>query len=506
MGNKHTTQRKFALSALLFFILATARATVSLPGILSDGMILQRGLKIPVWGWASAGEKIQVHFRGDIFQVTCGNDGRWQTELPPCEAGGPFEMIILGSNEIRVQNILAGDVWVCSGQSNMAFRLKTVKDKYAGDIKKASGCAIRVFEVSRGAGFDVQDRLSSGRWKQATETTVSDFPAVAYFFAAELYAKYKIPVGLINASVGGTPAEAWMSLDALKQFPSCIRGYEDARMIFTEKDLEDNHKTAVKPEYSELRQVPSCLFNAMIAPLIPYSIKGVIWYQGERNAQSDNPGLYRTLFPALINDWRAHWGLGEFPFIYVQLPNYKEPSSWPEESGWAEIREAQLMALSLPNTGMAITIDLGDARNLHPHNKKEVGQRLALVAQKLAFHDESVVYSGPVYHSMRRDGNKIIISFTSIGSGLAAKGGGCLEHFSIAGDDRKFIWANAKIEGEQVVVWSDEVSSPVAVRYAWADNPESCNLYNKEGLPASPFRTDNWQTTYLSGKETDMKN
>jgi sialate O-acetylesterase len=237
-----------------------------------------------------------------------------------------------------------------------------------------------------------------------------------------------------------------------------------------------------------IRWKPMGLFNAMIAPLLNYPIKGVIWYQGESNA--GRPVEYRTLFPALIQDWRNHWKLGDFPFLFVQLPNFMEAKAQPSESNWALLREAQLKTLSAPNTAMAVAIDIGEWNDVHPLNKKDVGKRLALAAQKVAYHDENVVWSGPVYKSMQIDGNKIILSFTNIGSGLTTKGGEDLKAIAISDADKKFVWAQAKIDGDKIIVWSDKITNPVAVRYAWADNPEGVNLYNKEGLPASPFRTD----------------
>ena len=484
--------RQLLLMIFLFCFFLKTNANVRLPKLISDGMIVQRNIEIPVWGWASVGEKISINFRGDTFVTTCDKNGKWRINLPASKVGGPFDMIIRGNNKIIIKDILIGDVWICSGQSNMAFKMAVVKDKYALEIANSANPNIRQFEVMRNTSFKVLDSLKSSGWKSADEKTVLGFSAVAYFFAVELYERYKIPIGLINSSVGGTPAEAWISLETIKEFPEYLEEYNSISDVAAKSIRTKPLPLIAKSENVKLSEVPANFYNAMIAPLIPYAIKGVIWYQGERNALKGKSYDYRKLFPALIEDWRNHWGQGRFPFLYVQLANFKEPLPEPGESEWAELREAQLMTLSVPNTGMAVIIDIGEAKNIHPQNKKDVGLRLALAARKIAYDDKKVIHSGPVYQSKQIVGNKIILSFNNIGGGLMVKGGGDLKQFSIAGEDKKFIWANAKIQGNQVVIWHDNIKSPVAVRYAWANNPEGRNLYNTEGLPASSFRTDDW--------------
>lgn len=492
--------RQFILLIFLSCFFLKVSADVRLPKLISDGMVLQRDIRTPVWGWASGGEKVSIRFQNHTFITTCNKDGKWRINLPAYRAGGPFDMIISGNNKIIIKNILIGDVWICSGQSNMAFKMGAVKDKYPQDIAQAANPNIRQFEVIRNYSLKVLDSLQSNGWKSADEKTVLSFSAVAYFFAVELYAKYKVPVGLINTSVGGSAAEAWISPEALKEFSHYLEEHNRISDIAAERGKQESFTAIAKSENIKPEHFPSNLYNAMLAPLIPYAVKGVIWYQGERNAQEGKSYEYRTLFPALIKDWRSQWGQKKLPFLYVQLPNFKEPVSEPGESAWAELREAQLMALSLPNTGMAVINDIGEANNIHPKNKKDVGLRLALTARKIAYRDRKVVYSGPVFESMRLSGNKITLRFKNTGKGMVVKGGGDLKQFSIAGEDKKFVQAEAKIQGNRVIVWHDNIQSPVAVRYAWADNPEGSNLYNMEGLPASSFRTDDWPGITYPGK------
>ncbi len=557
-------------------------------------------------------------------------------------------MEIHAGNFITLKNILIGDVWVCSGQSNMDLTMARIKERYADVIANSTNPAIRRFFVPTRYNFKTQQPdLQSGFWEPANPESVLRFTATGYFFARALYEKYQVPIGLIHASVGGSPAEAWLSEDALKEFPEHLQTAEKFRDSSFVNQIINNDKAVNDAWYKRLRQLdkghaigeipwfdttfnapdwstmqlpsfwrdeglgpingvvwfrkeidipatmtgkpaklllgrivdsdsvyingtfvgttsyqypprrydvpenvlragknilvvrvinnagiggfikdkpyrliaggqtidlkgpwlyklgaamdplpastfirwkPMGLYNGMIAPLINYTIKGVIWYQGESNV--DDPLEYQKLFPALITDWRRKWNLGDFPFLYVQLANYLQTSEQPAESEWAELRETQLKTLSVSNTGMAVAIDIGEWNDIHPENKKDVGERLALAARKVAYGENNVVYSGPIYHSQKVQGNKISISFKNTGGGLIVKGGGELNQFAIAGEDKKFVWAHAKIENDKVIVWSDRVPRPVAVRYAWADNPGKANLFNKEGLPASPFRTD----------------
>lgn len=647
-----------AFCCCLLFISHASFGQARLPLLISNGMVLQRDAKVKIWGWASAGEKVSVSFYGKTYVTTTGNDGKWSVVLPPLKAGGPYGMEINASNHITLSDILVGDVWICSGQSNMELPMERVAPVYETEIAGSENMYIRQFVVPKNYNFHTpQDDMKKGNWLNAINyyekegswlsanpQRVLKFSAVAYFYAKALYQKYHIPVGIINASLGGSPIEAWMSEEALVKFPAYYsealryrndslikhiemqdkmrtnawyaglrandQGYKDMQktwfmpdlntsdwqvmkvpgywfeggpgrisgVVWFRKDMDIPPSMAGKPakiilgrivdadsvfvngifvgttsyQYPPRRYTippdvltegkntivirvisntgnggfvedkpyeimadgqtidlkgewrykvgarmeplqgstficwkPMGLYNAMIAPLLSYSIKGVIWYQGEAN--TGRPTEYAELLPGLINDWRAKWNQGDFPFLFAQLPNFMKPKENPSESNWALFREAQLKTLSVPHTGMAVTIDIGEWNDIHPLNKKDVGIRLALAAQKVAYGENNIVYSGPRYKSMKIKGNKIILSFDNIGSGLIAKGGE-LKQFAIAGNDKQFVWAKATISKNKVIVWSDKVSCPVAVRYAWADNPAGANLYNAEGLPASPFR------------------
>ncbi|MBA2762671.1 MAG: sialate O-acetylesterase [Segetibacter sp.] len=487
------TSCKKTLSALLLltliFYTLNSNAEVRLPKLISNNMVLQRDIAIPIWGWGSAGEKIEVDFNGKRYKSVTDASGKWKLNLRKTKAGGPYNIIIKGSNTITLNNILIGDVWLCSGQSNMELKMLTVKEKYAADIEIGTNNQIRHFMVNKASSVTVQDTIASPGWMMADPTTIPSFSAVAYFFAKTLFDKYHIPVGLLHTSWGGTVAEAWTSEEGLKEFPHYLSRLQEMRTPEAQSKLMENGK--LKPIPNE----PTALYNAMITPLIPYAIKGAIWYQGESNANNKKAYEYRYLFPAMIKDWRSNWHQGNFPFLFVQLANFQAAATKPEESTWAELRESQLLTLSLPNTGMAVIHDIGEAKDIHPKNKKDVGIRLALAAEKIAYHDNTVVYSGPVYKSMQIKNDKVYLSFTNKGSGLMANNADTLTQFAISGADKKFVWAHAKIEDDKVVVWSEQVANPAAVRYAWANNAEGCNLYNKEGLPASSFRTDNWLLT-----------
>ncbi len=576
--------------------------------------------------------------------------GKWEIKLSDLKAGGPFSMTIAGSNTITVNNILVGDVWVCSGQSNMELNMKRASPIYGPEIASSKNDYIRYFAAPQTYNFNNREEdYKSGTWQTTDPNTVLNFGAIAYFFARELNQKYKVPVGIINTAIGGTPIEAWISEDAIKEFPEYYKeaqkfkdkslidkiesqdrersmawyrelgqkdeGYKDPNhkwidpaletadwstmkipgywnttplgpvngIVWFRRDIEVGKQMAGLPaklllgrivdadsvfvngvftgttgyqypprryevpagvlkegkntivvkiisnggfggfvpdkpyelsaggqtidlkgdwQYrlgaqmkplggsTTIKYKPVGLFNAMISPLLNYRIKGVLWYQGESNAE--RPVEYRQLFPALVADWRSNWNEGEFPFLYVQLPNFMEAKDQPSQSNWALFRESQLKSLSIPNTGMAVAIDLGEWNDIHPLNKLDVAKRLFLVAQKVAYGDTRIEYSGPVFAGMKIKGSKVVLSFTHTGSGLVAHNNTHLKQFAIAGNDRKFVWADAIIRKNQVIVWNKNISQPVAVRYAWADNPAGANLYNKEGLPASPFRTDEW--------------
>jgi sialate O-acetylesterase len=643
----HLRSTSFFTRSLLLLLLLPLVVTgqVSLPRLIGDGMVLQRGTELKLWGWASANEKISISFLDSTYRLEANSAGEWELMLPPQKAGGPYDMQIQASNAIALQDILIGDVWVCSGQSNMELPMRRVKPLYEDEITSAENSYIRYLAVPQKYDFnEAKKDLASGHWQKTTPENVLNFSAVAYFFAKDLYAKYQVPIGLINSSLGGSPVEAWMSEEALQAFPgheqealrfkdaSLIqrieqedntriqawykalnqkdRGYQDTKkwvdpantadwasmeipgywadteagpvngVVWFRKEINIPAAMAGQPAHLNLGRIvdadsvfvngqfigttgyqypprwytipagvlkqgqntlvvrvvnerdrggfvldkpyaltvgsqtidlkgpwqyrigavmeplesqtfirwkPKGLYNAMISPLVNYRIKGVIWYQGESNA--GRPQEYGELFPAMIQDWRNKWGQGDFPFLFVQLANFMEAKDQPEESNWAMLREAQQKTLQLPNTGMAVTIDVGEWNDIHPLNKKDVGKRLALTAQKVAYGDK-VVHSGPVFQSIKVEDNKIVLTFTHTGSGLTIKGGKELQQFAIAGADKKFVWAKARIKGNKVIVWHDKIARPVAIRYAWADNPEGGKLYNKEGLPASPFRTD----------------
>ncbi len=632
----------------------SAFSQITLPKLISDGMVLQRNTDVKIWGWADPGETIAIDFKDSSYNTTTNENGRWEVTLSDLEAGGPYTMTLKASNTVTIRDIMVGDVWIASGQSNMELPMSRVRPMYEKEIANAQNNAIRYFDVPNTYNFDrPQRQLSSGSWEKTTPETVPNFSAVAYFFASKLNDKYGVPVGIINSSLGGSPAEAWISEGTLQQqFPEYYNeaqlykdsalvnkiqvsdnarrqawyrqlnnqdnGYDnpetpwykadlntsdwsttdipgfwantelgsldgvvwfrkevdipsemagkrvqlnlgrivDADSVFVngtfvgttsyqypprwykvpagvlkegtntiairvinergnggffpdkEYKVTDGEQTidlkgewkyktgaSMPPLESQtfIRWMPVGLHNAMIAPLLDYRMKGVIWYQGESNTY--RPAEYERLFSTMIKDWRNKWNQGTFPFLYVQLANFMKASSQPSESNWARLRESQLKTLSIPKTGMAVTIDVGEWNDIHPLEKKPVGNRLALAARKIAY-GEDIVYSGPIYKSMEIKNDRIILNFDHTGSGLMAKGGNELKRFAIAGPDSNFVWANAKvISDSKIAVWSDKVENPVAVRYAWADNPEGANLYNKEGLPASPFRTDNWPAT-----------
>ena len=641
------TKRSALILILLFLIALPSFSQVKLPRLISDGMILQRNARVKIWGWAANHEQVSIAFRDTVYHTTANDKGEWFVTVNGLKAGGPYTMTVSASNSIAINNIMIGDVWLCSGQSNMELPVKRVSWVYESEVANAANPYIRHFAVPQRYDFHVARKdLESGSWQTADPKSVMDFSAVAYFFGVELYNKYRVPIGLINASLGGSPAEAWLSEDALNEFPvhyneaqkfkdqsliNKIESQDKARIdawyaLLKQKD--ESYRNPLKPWFDPngdtsgwarmnipgywvsttlgavngvvwfrkeiivpasmvghpallnlgrivdadsvfvngafvgtvsyqypprrydvppgvlhegrnvivvrvisnsgnggfvldkpyelvsngtsidlrgewmyrlgavmeplgsqtfIRWKPLGLFNGMISPLLNYAIKGVAWYQGESNA--GRPAEYRTLLPALIRNWREKWNQADLPFLIVQLPNFMESRSEPTESNWALLREAQLQALSVPHTGLVVAIDIGEWNDIHPLNKQDVGKRLALAAEKVAYGDETVVYSGPIYQSMKIDGNKIVLTFTNTGSGLKGRGGE-LKCFAIAGADKRFVWANAKIENNGVVVWNEKIAEPMYVRYAWADNPAGANLYNNEGLPASPFRTD----------------
>ena len=464
-------------------------------------MVIQRDLPVHVWGWANAGEAVIVGFRGETRATQANDLGQWSLYLSPGTAGGPFELTVKGSNALTLEDVLVGDVWVASGQSNMEFQMRKAATA-ATDLPKASNPRIRLMIVTRRAvdfpQTDVnQDPAGNGTaWSASTPETAKDFSAVAWYFAREIEERENIPIGIIDSTWGGTVAEAWTGLTALGGDPGLApvftaRGHmaeREASALLQEpirQRQQAEAKAQGKPEpkfpWHPLFDMwgPAMLYNGMIAPLTPFPIRGVIWYQGESNSVLERAPLYERLFRTLIEDWRRQWMIGDFPFLYVQLANFK---STPAET-WAPIREAQRRTLELRNTGMAVTIDVGNPDDVHPTDKLTVGHRLALAALSVGY-GEKLEFAGPLFRQVTPEGNGLRVWFDHA-DGLESRGG-TLGDFEVAGADAQFVPAQAKIEGNTVVLTSSTVPEPVAARYGWSNDPE-CHLYNRAGLPASPF-------------------
>ncbi len=494
---------RVALLALLLAC-ATALADVRLPAVFSDHMVLQQGMAVPVWGWADEGESVKVHFRNqDVTTIARG--GKWMVRLKRLKAGGPDVMTIAGKNRIELKDVLVGEVWVCSGQSNMEWRLKQSYQSES-DIAQSANPKIRLLTVQKARSDQPLDDVKA-TWTECGPGSVPDFSAVGYYFGRSLQKARIVPVGLIHTSWGGSPAEVWMSDGALKarpEYSSIFESYSEAMKRYEAEKVrfEQARKNPDAGSNTPALRAPRTpwkpteLYNAMIHPLIPYAIKGAIWYQGEANA--GRARQYRTLFPDMIRNWRNDWQEGDFTFLLVQLAPWdkdkkrtlEQIGGTPVESDWAELREAQLLTTkSVPKVGMAVITDIGDKDNIHPTKKQPVGERLALAARAIAY-GEKLVSSGPVFKKMTVKGNEAILKFDSVGSGLEARDGE-LQGFAICGPDKKFVWAKARIDGKQVIVSSPAVTQPVAVRYGWADFP-IVNLWNRSGLPATPFRTDDF--------------
>lgn len=489
------TSRILAVAVFFVFSSWTGRAELSVSPLFGNNAILQRGKTVPVWGWANAGDKVEVRFQSAKAEATTDDKGRWQAELPPMEASvEPADLVITsGEKTLTVHDVLVGDVWLCSGQSNMEWRVDQANNAEQ-EIAAANFSLIRQFRVPKTYEQKPQDAVK-GQWTPASPQSVGLFSGVAYFFARDLHQALKVPVGLINASFGGKMIETFMSPEAFANsglLPAVTKRWEDeqarlpAQMALWEKKkttatAAGEEPGGLSPDVVVAQHRPGCLFNAMLNPLIPYAIRGVIWYQGEHNiARAEE---YASLFPAFIKDMRRKFGQGDIPFYYVQLANYEAKLDKTRE-GYAKLREVQLKTLALPNTGMAVTIDIGTPENVHPKNKQDVGARLARWAKANTYGLGGVV-SGPLFQSATRNGAAVTLSFDHVGGGLVAKDP--FGSFEVAGKDGMFHPAVAKIEGEKVVVQSEAVSEPVSVRYAWANAPVA-TLFNKEGLPASPFR------------------
>ena len=486
------------LSFSIFTLCGIACGEVTLPSMFADHMVIQRNAPVHIWGNAAPGEVVTVRFRNETRSTTADELGRWQVSLPPGGAGGPFDLQIEAANSIRISDVLVGDVWVASGQSNIEFGLRDASNA-TEELRDAHHPDIRLFKVEKNSSDYALEDVHATTWAACTAESAADFSAVAYFFALEIQQDQKVPIGIIESDWGGTPAEAWTSMRALSAdtslmpvFAAWSQHTDNESTALLDRAREQKEINAARAEgnpepqfpwHAELRSLkPGGLYNAMIAPLTPFAIRGVIWYQGESNTDSITAPHYADLFQTMIRDWRRGWAEGDFPFLFVQIANFLTSP----DSLWPTVRDAQRQALSLRQTAMAVTIDIGDPDKIHPTNKKDVGRRLALAARAIAYA-EQIEYSGPLYRQAVREGASLRILFDHAGSGLVSKGGELLG-FEVAGSDRKFMPAKARIEGSSVIASSDGVSAPVYVRYAWANSPQ-CNLYNADGLPASPFES-----------------
>ncbi len=496
------------------FNVKQAQAEIKLPAIIGDHMVLQQGQKNPVWGWAEPGEKITVTVNGQTHSATADDNGKWKVTLEPLKVGGPYEITIKGKQTLTLKDVLSGEVWICSGQSNMAWTVGASNDADL-EIMTANYPKIRLISVPQVGTQEAQDDFN-GQWEACTPETVRNFSGVGYFFGRQLYQTLNVPIGLIDNAWGGSSAEAWVNRKRLEDEPAFKEmlekwkkteetyNHEQATAAY-DKRL-DQWKESVKkakaagkaapqrprPPRNPLtgNHRPANIYNGVLHPTIGYGIKGVIWYQGESNAS--RAYQYRKLFPFMIQNWRDEWKQGDFSFYWVQLADFRSEKPEPADSDWAELREAQTMTMdALPDTGEAVILNLGEASDIHPKNKQDVAMRLARWALAKDYGVE-VVHQSPRYKSMEVKGNKAILTFDHVGGGLDTFDVPTPIGFTIAGEDQKFVKANAKIVGSnKIEVWSDAVATPAAVRYAWADNPV-CNVQNKEGLPLTPFRTDDW--------------
>lgn len=552
-----------SVTALLLSVFgATASAKVKPASLFTDHMVLQGQIAIPVWGWADAGERVSVSFGGKTESTVAGADGAWRVNLPAAEySDAPRELVITGNNTVTLKDVLVGDVWLASGQSNMGFPLNSAHNA-AEEIPKANDPQIRFFKVKLATAAEPLNTVS-GNWEACTSQSAANFSAVAYLFARDIRASVKHPIGVIGSYWGGTACQAWTPISALQKTPPMqkfVDQYEKAlaahkaavgnpSLVAEYEKAEKKWKAEVAPGFNAANKqwtadsaaarasgkpippkpvpatpepinpdptalpnsssrpgVPSVIYNAMIDPCAPYAIKGVIWYQGEANGGA---GLeYRDLFPRLIAGWRQRWGQGDFPFLYVQLPNWSAGGADHDE--WAYLREAQQLTLSLPNTGMAVTIDIGDPNDVHPKDKLHVAQRLALVARHVIY-GQTLDWSGPMFESLTIQGAEAHVRLNHAEGGLSiaappwqpAGAARVLTDeptgFVVAGEDHVFHPAHARLADGQIIVTSADVAHPVAVRYGWLNSPV-CNVYGKSGLPLAPFRTDDWSATVAKKK------
>jgi sialate O-acetylesterase len=503
--------------SLTLMLAAPASADVRLPAIFGDHMVLQQGMECRVWGWADPGEEVAVSINSQMHKSAAGKDGRWQVKLQPLSMtrdGESLTLTVQGKNKIELQDILVGEVWICSGQSNMAWAVSQANDPDL-ETKTAKFPRIRLISVPQVGTQEPQDDFK-GKWEHCTPDSAAQFSAVGYFFGRQLHQTLDVPIGLIDNAWGGSACEAWIRRDILETDAKYAPLMD--RWVQIEKSFDaDKEQAALQTKLAEWRDLaakaraegkqpppqprfnnplvgnarPANIYCGVLKPTIGYGIRGVIWYQGESNA--GRAYQYRDMFPLMIQSWRDEWQQGDFPFYFVQLADFKDEKTQPAESDWAELREAQTMTLSrLPNCGQAVIIDIGEGKDIHPKNKQDVAKRLARWALARDYGLSELAYRSPEYKSMEKQGSKIVVTLDHVGGGLAPFDTGEPVGFAIAGDDKKFVWAKAKlVDSDKVEVWSDAVTEPVAVRYAWADNPV-CNLYSKEGLPVTPFRTDDW--------------
>jgi len=482
--------------------------------LFTDGAVLQRAMPVPIWGTADEGEEVVVKFQGQEVRTTA-RDGKWKVKLAELRADSPSTLTIQGKNKVEVADVAVGEVWICSGQSNMEFKLARTVEADAA-LAHANDPLLRLYTVPKTVSDEPlatirrSDPPDHRAWEASDSESAAKFSAVAYFFGRDLRKALGVPVGLIHTSWGGTAAEAWTSRGVLEADPSLrplVEGYEKSLDRYPEalekfKAAQLEHRKKVEQARADGKEPPpaprapvgpktphlAALYNGMIVPLQPYAIRGAIWYQGESNA--GRAFQYRTLFPAMIKNWRDDWNQGDFPFLFVQLAPYRAIETEPGDSDWAELREAQLRtSRTVPATAMAVITDLGEQKDVHPRRKEPVGARLALAARAMVYRDP-VLGSGPEYDGMEVRGDRVVLRFRNVGRGLVARDGP-LTGFAIAGEDRKFVNTQAAIEGETVVVHVDRVAGPVAVRFGWANFPV-VNLWNADGLPASPFRTDDF--------------
>lgn len=497
----------FGLAVALMATGSSARADVKLPAIFGDHMVLQRDQANPVWGWADPGEEVTVKIAGQTKTTKAGDDGAWRVKLDPLSIGDPLEMTVEGKNKLTFKDVLVGEVWICSGQSNMQWPVSAAVDPDL-EILTANRPQIRLISVPQVGTQDPQ-RDFQGAWEVCSPESVASFSAVGYFFGRRLQETINVPIGLIDNAWGGSACEAWIPRDRLADAVK----YQDLLALWAEREAAypeakkafDDHQAAAEKAKANGEPAPKAvanpdalmrgnarpgnIYNGVLLPTVGYGIRGVIWYQGENNAGRAHQ--YRDMFPLMIETWRELWGQGDFPFYWVQLADFRAEKPEPEDSDWAELREAQTMALRLPNTGQAVIIDLGEGKDIHPRNKQDVANRLARWALSRDYGVD-VPAQSPTYKSMEKKDGKVVLTFDHVDGGFRPFDVHAPVGFAIAGADRKFVWADAKITGPNTVeVWSDQVSEPEAVRYAWADNPV-CNLYSNAGLPTTPFRTDDW--------------